>query len=259
VSPVAAARPEDQCGGVSLTARFATALAAEAEQEDDGHLLPDRLSRAAARVLDVDGAGLSVLAGAQGHSPLGASSPEAARAERLQFTVGIGPCLLAHSPGQPVFVVEDDLRLRWPAFADLLLTDTPFRGIVSLPLRSPLAGVGAMDLFFRDPAEVPRLDVFDALAVGSMVTSALGDAALWSTWSAEAGPDWLQSPPALRRAAVWTAVGRASVALDVDAPQALALLRGYAYAAGRSVDSVAADLVSGRLLPSEVAGRPGGD
>jgi hypothetical protein len=34
------------------------------------------------------------------------------------------------------------------------------------------------------------------------------------------------------------------------------LLRGYAYATGRSVDSVAADLVSGRLVPADIAGRP---
>jgi hypothetical protein len=238
---------------VSLAERFAAALAAETDDKDDGHLLPDRLARVAARLLEVDGAGLSVLGNAASRSPLGASSPEAARAERLQFTVGTGPCLLAHDSGQPVFVVEEDIRRRWPAFADLLLTDTPFRGVVSLPLRAPVSG--AMNLFFRDPGDVPRLDVFDALAVGDLVTSRLGDAAVWSTSSEASGPDWLHSPPARRRAAVWQAVGRTSVALDVDAAEALALLRGYAYAGGRSVDSVAADLVSGRLVPADVAGR----
>jgi hypothetical protein len=245
---------------VSLVERFAAAMAAETEDgpggEDDGHLLPDRLSRAAARVLEVDGAGLSVLVGPHGHTPLGASSPEAGRAERLQFTVGSGPCMLAHETGQPVFVVEDDLRHRWPAFADLLLSETPFRGIASLPLRSAVTGVGAINLMFADPADVPRLDVFDAVTVGQLVTSALGDAAVWSTWSEAEGPDWLHSPPAVRRAGVWQAVGRTSVALDVDAGEALALLRASAYAAGRSVDSVAADLVSGRLLLADLLDRP---
>jgi hypothetical protein len=240
---------------VSLAERFAAAVAAETDGEDDGHLLPDRLARAAARTLGVDAVGLSVLTG-DGRSPLGASSSEAARAERLQFTVGNGPCLLAHQSGQPVFVVESDIRRRWPAFADLLLSTTSFHGIVSLPLRAPLARVGAMDLFFRDPGGVPRLDVFDALAVGDLVSSALGDATIWSSWSDTAGPDWLFSPPALRRAAVWQAVGRTGVALDVDEHEALALLRGYAYATGRTVDSVAADLVSGRLVPADIAGRP---
>jgi hypothetical protein len=58
---------------------------------------------------------------------------------------------------------------------------------------------------------------------------------------------------------VWTAVDRTSGALEVDHPEALALLRGYSYSAGRSVDSVAADLVSGRLRPADVLGRPGED
>jgi len=245
---------------VTLAERFSAALAAESQDEGDaGHLLPDRLARAAARLLDVDGVGLSVLAGTAGWAPLGASSAEAGRAERLQFTVGTGPCMHAHSTGQPVFVVEADIRRRWPAFAELLLMGTPFRGIVALPLRSAVTGVGAMNLFFREPGNVARLDVFDALAVGDLVTSTLGDAAVWSSWSEAEGPDWLRSPPALRRAAVWQAAGRICIAVDVDAPRALALLRAHASAGGRSVDSVAADLLSGGLGPADVLGRPGED
>ena len=243
---------------MSLAQRFAAAIATESDGASDGHLLPDRLAQAAAELLAVDAAGLCVLAGGPGRSPLGASSPEAARAERLQFTAGSGPCLLAHDSGQPVFVVEDDIRRRWPVFAELLLTGTPYRGIVSLPLRSSLAGAGALDLFFRNPADVPELDVFDAVAVADLITAALGEATVWSTWSEATGPDWLRSPPALRRAAVWHAVGRIGAALDVDAPEALALLRGHAYGTGRSVDAVAADLVSGGLSPADVRGRPGG-
>ena len=244
---------------MDLVARFTATLAAQAGAGDDGHLLPGRLAKAAAEALSVDGAGLSLLAASTGRSPLGASSADAARAERLEFTVGTGPCLLAHETGQPVFVVEEDLRRRWPVYADLLVDETPFRGIASLPLRSPLTRVGAMNLFFVDAAEVPRLDVFAALTVADLVTSALTDALVWSSWTAESGPEWLHSPPARRRAVVWTAVDRTSGALEVDHPEALALLRGYSYSAGRSVDSVAADLVSGRLRPADVLGRPGED
>jgi hypothetical protein len=239
---------------VSLAERFSLALAAEPDG-DDGHLLPDRLARVSAAVLAVDGAGLSVLSGPHGRSPLGASSPAAARAERLQFTTGNGPCSLAHRTGQPVFAVEADLRLRWPAFADLLFTRTPFRGLVALPLRPPI--FGAMDLFVVDPGDVARLDVFDAVTVGDLVTTALADAAVWSSWSEATGPDWLRSPAAERRALVWQAVGRTGEELEIGAAEALALLRGHAYAAGRSVDAVAADVLSGRLVPADVAGRPG--
>ena len=250
---------------MTLAQRFTAALAAESGDSDagpgtggdQGHLLPDRLARVTARLLETDGAGISMLAGPLGWAPIGASSTDAARAERLQFTVGSGPCMVARETGRPVFVVAEDVERRWPAFGDLLLSSTPFRGVISLPLQSPVTGAGAMDLFFQHPGDVPNLDVFDALAVGDLVGSALGDATVWSSWSEEEGPDWLRSPPALRRAAVWQAVGRINIALDVDAPRALALLRAHAWSAGRSVDSVAADLLSGRLMAADVLGRPG--
>ena len=111
-----------------------------------------------------------------------------------------------------------------------------------------------MDLFFRDPGDVARLDVFDALAVGDLVVSALGDAAVWSTWSEAEGPDWLHGPTAVRRAAVWTAVGDLCTALDLCSEQSLALLRAHATATGRSVDDVAVELLSGRLRPADLAG-----
>ena len=243
---------------MDLAARFTAAVAAESiDGPDDGHLLPERLARAAARVLPVDGVGFSAQAGSRGRLPLGASSPDAERAERLQFTTGSGPCLLAAGTGRPVFMLEEDLRRRWPVFADLLLSATPFRAVVSLPGPQALTGTGAMDLFFVAPAAVTELGVFDALAVAGLVSSALSEAALWSTWSAATGPDWLHSPAAERRAAVWQAVALTGTALDVGSPAALALLRAHAYAGGRTVDSVAADMLSGRLRPTDVADRPG--
>ena len=43
-----------------------------------------------------------------------------------------------------------------------------------------------------------------------------------------------------------------TLALEVPAADALALLRGYAYAAGRTADDVAADLVERRLAPDRL-------
>jgi len=209
-------------------------------------LLPVRLAMAVARMLRVEGAGLS-LAGSTLRIPLGASSDAASVAERLQFTVGEGPCTTAQETQQPVFAVEEDLRRRWPVFSDLLLSTTPFRAVVALPLQPALAGAGALDLFFERPAAVAELDVFEAIAVGELVTSALGDAAVWSDWSPEEGPEWLHGPAPRRRAAVWEAMGKVGVDLEIDAAEALTLMRAHAYATGGSVDDVAADLLSGRL------------
>lgn len=241
---------------MTITERFHDALLAAEEPGLGGpELLPVRLALAAARMLDVTGAGISLLDSARRRVPLGASSEDAAVAERLQFTTGEGPCTTAQETGQPVFAVQDDLARRWPVFADLFLGGTPFRAVVALPLRPELAGNGAIDLYFADPGEVTGLDVFDALAVGELVTAALSEAAVWSSWSAEDGPEWLHGPAPLRRAAVWEAVGLVGLELGLTAPGAIALVRMHAYGSSRSADDVAADLLDGRLLPAQLQER----
>jgi hypothetical protein len=164
--------------------------------------------------------------------------------------------MTAQDTRQPVFAVEDDLRRRWPVFAELLVGSTPFRAVVALPLQPALAGAGAIDLYFRSSAEVVQLDVFEAVAVGELVTSALSDAAVWSDWSPDEGPDWLHGPVPQRRAAVWEAMGKLSVDLAVSTTAALTLLRAHAYGAGRTVDDIAGELLTGHLRASDLADGP---
>jgi hypothetical protein len=241
--------------GVTIAERFASALAEVTDPALAGpELLPLRLARASARTLAVDGAGLSLVAASQQRIPLGASSAVAEVAERLQFTVGAGPCMTAQETRQPVFAVEEDLRRRWPVFTELLFGATPFRAIVALPLRPALAGAGAIDLYFRSSAEVLALEVFEAMAVGELVTSALSDAAVWSEWAPSDGPEWLHGAVPERRAAVWEAMGKLSVDLEVSALAALELLRAQAYGRGLTVDDVAEQLLSGELRTKELEG-----
>jgi hypothetical protein len=153
-----------------------------------------------------------------------------------------------------VFVVEEDMRRRWPAFHDLLRVRTPYRGIVALPLRRGLEGAGAIDLYFREPAGVAGLDVFAAMTVGDLATTSLAEAAVWSSWTETEGPVWLHSPAAEHRARVWQAMALIGVALEMEADEALAVLRAQAYAQDRTADDLADDLVSGRTDPAEVLG-----
>lgn len=243
----------------TIAGRFEAALAGVEDPELAGpELLPVRLARACARMLPVDGAGISILdAVEQQRMPLGGSDDDVECAERLQFTVGSGPCTEAQHTRQPVFAVEEDLRRRWPVFSEALFAHTPFRAVVALPLQPALAGSGAIDLYFRECEQVTGLDVFEALAVGELVNSALSDAAVWSTWSPAQGPEWLQGPAPRRRAAVWEAMGKLAVELEIGAPAALDLMRAAAYGSGRLVDDVAADLVSGALSPHDLPGTSG--
>jgi hypothetical protein len=238
---------------VTIAERFASALAGVTDPALAGpELLPVRLARACAATLAVEDASLSLIDGAQQRVPLGASSEVAEVAERLQFTVGAGPCMTSQEIRQPVFAVEDDLRRRWPVFSELLFGATPFRAVVALPLQPALAGSGAIDLYFRRSAEVLALDVFEAVAVGEFVTSALSDAAVWSEWSPSDGPEWLHGPVPQRRAAVWEAMGKVSVDLQVSAPTALSLLRVHAYGTGGTVDDVAEELLAGDLRATDL-------
>jgi hypothetical protein len=239
---------------VTIAERFASALAEVADPALAGpELLPVRLARACARTLAVDDAGLSLVDASQQRVPLGASSDVAEVAERLQFTVGAGPCMASQETREPVFAVEEDLRRRWPVFTELLIGKTPFRAVVALPLQPALAGAGAIDLYFRTSSEVLALEVFEAIAVGEMVTSALSDAAVWSEWTPSEGPEWMHGPAPQRRAAVWEALGKLSVELELSAPDALTLIRAHAYSRGVTVDDVADDLLSGRLTAADLA------
>ena len=233
---------------MSIADRFAAEVRAAGRRGLDGpELLPERLARAAAAMLPVADASLSLLEGGDKRVPLGSSSPEAATAERLQFTVGDGPCMMAARLGEPVFASEDDLRRRWPQFTEQLFGQTEFRAIVAFPLLQALAGQGAMDLYFRRSERMSRLDVFEAMAVGDLITAALSDAAVFSEWTADLGPDWLHAPLARRRARVWQAMGRLSLQLDVEGPTALDLMRAHALGTMRSVDEVAAAVLADRL------------
>ena len=237
---------------MTIAGRFQAALDGVTEPDlGSPELLPVRLARACARMLAVDGAGLSQCTVGAEWLPLGASSETAARAERLQFTTGRGPCTTARETGQPVFAVAEDLRRRWPLFTDLLFEATAYRAVVALPLQLGLAGGGALDLYFEDQDRVTGLEVFEAIAVGELVSSALSDAAVWSAWEPGRGPDWLHGPTPARRAAVWEATGKLALHLGVDVPEALALIRGRAYSAGRTADDVAADLLTGTLATDD--------
>jgi len=243
----------------SIAERFRVAL--EDVREPDlavPELLPVQLSRACARTLGVDAAGLSVTAGEGGRAPLGASSPTADLAERLQFTAGDGPCETAQQRQEPVFAAFADLQRRWPAFARLLARHTPYRAVVALPIGETLAGPGAMDLFFTDESTVPELDVFEAMAVGDLTCAALGDAAVWAPWSPRGGPAWLHGPAARDRGRVWTAIGRVAMARRLSAPAALDVLRATARAAGRTVDDLASDVLAGRVDPAGLEQPNGG-
>jgi hypothetical protein len=231
-----------------VTARFRAAW----ETADDAYaaeLLPEHLARAAAAVLPVDGAGISLFDGTF-RVPLGGSDPTATHAERLQFTQGQGPCLTAALEMRTLVTDRATLEGNWPMFADVLFAQTPYRAVLTVPMVLGPGTRGAVDLFLHDPATLPRVRVADASRVTDQIADALrrvGAApSITGTFSTDE-PSWLESPTAQARTVVWLAMGTVLSRLDVTANDALALLRAYAFANETVVDDVAAAIVDGSI------------
>lgn len=232
---------------MTLVEDFSLALASAAVELPGPELLPERLARACAQVLPVDGAGISLFFAPDRRLPLGASDPTSAVAERLQFTVGEGPCLSSHAEGGPVLADEATIAARWPGFSDVLFARTTIRSTLSLPLRDELHGIGALDLYAVRPSRMAALALSDALAVTAEVVAALGRQHDQLP-RRPGGPAWLDAPAAQQRSLVWQAIGFVNAALEVSSPDALALLRGYAYAEGSSLDELAPRVLSRQVL-----------
>lgn len=226
---------------------FRAALAASEGERPASELVPQRLVEAAAQVLPVAGVGLSLYFASGRRLPLGASDPVAAAAERLQFTVGEGPCLSAHAERRALVADEAELTARWPTFTAELVARTRIRGVIALPLEDGLAEVGVLDLYTSPPHRVGDLSVSDALVVTREVTRVFQEV---NGPGRSGGPAWLDSPAAQRRSLVWQAMGFVNISLQIGSADALALLRAHAYGRGSDVDDVAAAVLD-RTLPVE--------
>ena len=220
-------------------------------------LLPVRMARAVVELLpEVAGAGISVIADRALRIPLGASDDAAAIAERLQFTVGEGPCLQAVATGRPVFAPEARLAASWPQLFEELTTRTPYHAVLSVPLRYRYAEFGTLDLNFRNDRELSATIVDDAYAaaeaVGAVLAAPGEQDSIGGAVPESDGPAWLNSPPALRRQRVWIAIGMLSVHLDLPAIDALDALRARAFRRGQDLDEYADELASRRSpLPEQ--------
>lgn len=220
----------------------------------DPELLPMALSQACVEVLPIAGAGISLTDALR--VPLGASDAVAAKAERLQTTLGEGPCLVAAEAAEPLMADEETIAARWPVFYREFVSQTPFRSIVSLPLlaRDGITGLGALDMYLDTPAAAPDLSLSKlngaiAAPISSMLFDYDGIRA-----NPNAVPPWLNSSSVTQRMHVWIAVGMLMEHAGVRNDDALAALRGYAYARNETIDDVSAQLMAHDLQASAVLG-----
>jgi hypothetical protein len=249
-------QPPTDTGSSDAALRFRAAwMGRQDPSTANVELLPVRLARAAAEVLGVDGAGLSLYE----HDfrvPLGASDDLATSAERLQFTQGEGPCLDAARDHRVLVADGAVLEARWPSYADALFQRTPYRAIVTMPLTINSGAFGALDLFLVDPGRASTIGLAEASTVADQIVDALSIAQVIADPDTVEGEDpspvWLHTPIAQDRTFVWVAMGMVMVRMNIPADDALALLRSYAYGRDALLDDVAAAVVDGSLPVGEM-------
>ena len=241
----------------SAVERFDKALASSPADLAGPELLPARLARAGAIALGVDGAGLSLHVGVL-RTPIGASDAQTAHAERLQFTVGDGPCLRAQDNGTVIAFSLEDIARNWPELWAAMLNETTYGGVLSVPLPPPMGPLVVLDLYVRDPAGLTSLDRADVQEVARVTTQELAVTVSGAEFPDD-GSDWLEGPDAQRRANVWQAMGLVGISFGLDAEDAIATMRASAIAAGRVGDGIAEDIVAGRLVPADLRAAPNRD
>ena len=211
-----------------------------------------RLCRAATRELEGSGAGVSIMSDQGNLTVLAASSPATEMIEQLQFTLGEGPCRDAHDLGAPVLTpdLSEAARTRWPGYASAV-QGHGVRAVFAFPLQLGAARIGALDVYRDRTGELSAPLLAQALAFAEAAMNAVLDAQQRSNESEE--PEAPTEATELEgvfdgRFDVYQAQGMVQVQLGVSLGEAMARLRGYAFAHNRPLTSVAADVLARRLI-----------
>ncbi|MFJ4786128.1 GAF and ANTAR domain-containing protein [Streptomyces sp. NPDC088794] len=194
--------------------------------------IPGLLCRVAVGLLPVTGASMSLYS----HGlpvRLGASNAQASCMGDLQATLGDGPCRSAVRARAPV--LADDLTCpedagRWPVFAERA-TAAGVRAAYAIPLGDDAVCVGTLDLYRDTPGALTGGELDTARRLAALMT-----AALTTLGGLTDGHD-----------DVHQATGMIMAQLGVSDGDALARLRGHAFAHDRTVVDVAREVVGRRM------------
>jgi hypothetical protein len=231
--------------------RIAVAFALEAARSPTASLCA-----ACVDVLDVTGAGITVMGGGQA-GPLCVSNQRMAALEDLQFTMGEGPCQDAFHSGRPVHAPRFDALVisRWPSFADMA-QEAGIGAVFAYPMVTNRARIGVLTLYQDNEGELSAAQHGDGITLAEVLTETVltmqdaAPAGVLATGLEEA---------VVYRAEIHQASGMVSIQLRIPIAEALLRIRAHAFATGRPVGLVAADIVGRRLRLSDDRDDAGND
>jgi hypothetical protein len=210
----------------------------------------DRLCRACVRLLDVDGAAISVMSGGSTYGTFGSSNELSRQLDELQFTFGEGPCMDAVRDGGPVRAenLADPAEQRWPAYSGSAL-GLGVRALYALPIGVAHSYIGVLDLYRHTPGPLLGDSLIGGLMAAELAALPLLDligaeAALAIAPEHDLGWDQVAS---LARVEVYQATGMVMAQLGIGPADALVRLRAHAFAHDLTASQVAWAIVERRL------------
>lgn len=127
-----------------------------------------RLADQAVDVLQIDGAGVSVVDAAGDLRFVSATDQRVVLIEESQIVLGEGPCQDAHARGRVVACPDLQADLRWPSYREVALGQG-CRGVAGIPMAVHDRKVGALDLYSEHRRDWQR-DVGFARILADMAT-----------------------------------------------------------------------------------------
>jgi hypothetical protein len=188
----------------------------------------------------VDGGGVSVVTSLGTGVAMYATDATSSAIQDLQLTLGEGPYVDASNSGTPVLVSDladpaEGIGDRWPHFRDEA-SRLGVRAVFAFPIRIGAIGLGTLDLFRLSTGPLADRELSHAL----LAVDALGHALL-DFDAYEFGNDLLSPQMVVHQAA-----GMVMVQLETTIEHAMLRLRATAYGEAVSINTLAADVVSGR-------------
>jgi len=216
--------------------KFATVLASLNREES----LTARLCEAGRRMLDADGASMTLDYTGNGRLLVHATDELSAKLDDLQDVVGEGPSFEAAITGEVVVArLGDGDEDRWALFSDRLDSLGFVGTLVAVPLRADLSVLGVLSLHRRGPDQDE--DLVSARFLGATVgTALLQDPRVGR-------PDQVSKEAWATRSQIHQATGMIVAQVGVRTEDAMALLRGHAFARNTTLLDIAHDIIERRI------------
>lgn len=217
---------------------FAIAAAALASEGGDDLCSPLRAAVAMA------GAVISTLGSPMGSQTVCASTMLGARIDEIQIDLGEGPSWEALRTRRPVAAsdLQVDGGALWPG-AWAALRELDLGSLYAFPLFVGAVSIGSVAVY---STAARALSVDDIAGLSGLAVIVSGTLLRRALSRLEVTDEEAPAEPYSRRE-VHQATGMVAARNDIGVDDALMLLRGHAYAAGRPVREIAADVIARRL------------